>query len=945
MTAATESESRAAMRPPADPNAHRVEVLSVDIGTWSSVSTLWDGSVVPDNPGAETERALAACVLTLLSLPEVQSDGPNLVNHVNDALARDQDGPVLGELTEVAERIKATAGTDGESSRLLRAVIWAFDQWLASVDDDGVRTRVGSKRFALYNEAFDELPLRAQNLWPLPIGSEHEVLETSSVLSVVKDDFARSTLLNDATLASNSTGLLFRQIKSKLAEVVEEPALSTVANVPAGWKPDTELLLGKTLADIVRRVEQGVLDSGAVADLTRIKSARLGRAVLTYPTTLAPQARRRMHRLAVDALGLPENDVYVHWDEAVAAALYFMLREFGGYREAGIDTFRHRAHLIGDPVNPTWQRVSLLVDIGGGTTDIALLAMNLRQQASHQRATRTPTGADLSGRAFELRPVVLGTTGHPQLGGNLLTLRMFYWLKAAIADAVRGGEGESLAERVLANKSPDPVPKDVRLRLRSEVPTDGDGPTPLFLALWAAMENAKRAPEDDVYQWRMVEVFPKRLPTGTTWVSKLAGVVDQIALTREDYARLCRPVVEAAVRLGGYLVRRTLGGKDVPLDVVALSGRTTGVPGAEDLVRDVLRRELAHGTAPVGWPAEEIVVERDRAKQAASIGAAWAGATAVATGDSAAELGRDRLRIEVSGLLGTLPMDLGLVGTEGKAPVLLRAGTPFDMVDSIGRWSKGPFTRSSWRRYNGGRLVNLHRKLSEAVPTGMDSIQWGKFNLPPESASPPDLWFQVQVEQDLTPSVLLCRGSVTSPRPRLYTDAGHDEASVQALVITSVSAGVVPRVAVRAVGGGHTEPVLLFGGGPASEVLHCDVLSDTRRHGARPGEVWTTAAISENALPRVEPGGAYQFTVDGVDSGTPIVPPTFAPGSGPSAETPRWAVLTGGGSLRVHASYPSYLPAESLEQALARPGMVYQAPMVDGFPDRIPEWDPFTGDH
>jgi Uncharacterized protein conserved in bacteria, putative virulence factor len=140
----------------------------------------------------------------------------------------------------------------------------------------------------------------------------------------------------------------------------------------------------------------------------------------------------------VQELGI--DDVQTAYDEAVSVAIFFLWREFGGNLNIGIESFKTRCRQNGNK----WSQNVLVLDIGGGTTDLALIELTLED--------KTPFFADnedrgLGGRYYKLTPKLLGSSGHLQLGGELITLRIFRLLKVAISDflltAVTTGDIES----------------------------------------------------------------------------------------------------------------------------------------------------------------------------------------------------------------------------------------------------------------------------------------------------------------------------------------------------------------------------------------------------------------------------------------------------------------------------------------------------------------------
>ena len=72
----------------------------------------------------------------------------------------------------------------------------------------------------------------------------------------------------------------------------------------------------------------------------------------------------------------------------------------------------------------------LVLDIGGGTTDLAVIRLEMRQEPFK--------GADqgAGGRYYTITPTLLGSSGKQFLGGELITLQTFRLLKFALADYV-----------------------------------------------------------------------------------------------------------------------------------------------------------------------------------------------------------------------------------------------------------------------------------------------------------------------------------------------------------------------------------------------------------------------------------------------------------------------------------------------------------------------------
>jgi hypothetical protein len=1003
---------------PAHPTGRDIKGLAIDLGTWSSAVTLFDNKEVGKGFDPAQEQALRSGLAQLLRDPDLQPVTSQLFKTYQDLYARiavDNRPKPVSDIEALARQLHDRGeGTVLEDDALeeRRAAQRAMERTLMDPRHARLAELMAPRMHRMYDEVFGMLPLRLQNLWVLPIHADGKGSEVSSMLAL-EAEIDQTKLLDEMAAAFDSRRLVVPGIKRRFArqERVDELAGRTL---PDGWPPDTDLLIGQAYRDLVRRAEDDVIGHALVGELGDIKGATLQHVVVTFPTTLAPNAKDRLRGVVADALGLDEP-IWVHmdYDEAVAAALFFLVRGFSGNRNIGIEAFQARATRVPRRPQPTWRRNMLVVDIGGGTTDIALLAVELAD-VTLDPAQAQP-GPALDGRHFVLRPRVLGTTGHPQLGGDLLTLRMFYWLKAAIADAIGAsprpsansptdGE-EGLAAQVIGSKALDPVPPEVGAALRERVPTHTDGngyrapgsPARLALSdftqgfqkLWVEMENAKIAPvSQDRPRYQMDKFRPDEIEA--TWATALAEWAKQdsqgIELASADFERLIRPIVAAAAGLAADLVRRSIGNDpEQRLDMVALCGRTTAMPEAKAIVLDVLGRELSgasSGQRRIGWDPAAVVVEHTYSKHAASIGACWAYATSTFKGDEAKVLqaGIHELDINVDRLIPALPADLGLAGAHNQArPVpWLRAGQPFDMADQTGTRTGLLFTRTEWRRLD--QVICLHRILAAPVMGKSYSMEWGTYDYrvarvraglsqavgPDQSAG--QVWYQIEIDQELRPRIWLCMGTARGVRPVLHPDGGLDLTS-RAVVSLNNCPGMaghfdngrlrtVPRIEAVATAGEEapdfTEPVLIFAA-PAGEAFGYDIASDGKAATlgqpapqTGPATEILPGAVSARSLPMPPPGAEgpvrFHLILDGAPLPDPIAPPTFR-SELPVPDAPYWALLDAHGTLRIVAGYPPYLAARSLDEMEANSGHPWLAPMEDGIPPWKHTWDPFTGDH
>ncbi|MFI7078933.1 hypothetical protein ACIBO1_16700 [Micromonospora sp. NPDC049903] len=709
----------------------------------------------------------------------------------------------------------------------------------------------------------------------------------------------------------------------------------------------------------------------------------VGHVVVTYPTTMPPARRERLRSLFQDDLLVPLPTFT--YDEGVAAGMYFLMRELRGSLPEGMERFRSRSRPVDVAGHRVWRRNLLVIDIGGGTTDIALLALDLED--------RTPAAANdpRAGCSYLITPRVLGSTGHPQLGGDLLTLRVFYWIKARLTDALVAnlpeqerrrmqdtyqwpgvsraidGSYQPLAPMVLANQSLDPAPSSVRQALSDLLPTDAESgiSTYAFNLLWTEAESVK------------IELG--RL-TGPGSVTVLDTQLDQVLaevrrsdvplldggarapsleLSSEDFVRLVRPVVVKAADLAADIVNVRLRGADAePLDQVFFSGRSAQMPVVRQLVGETLARRLTQHGATGAWDPSAMAVETTNAKQAASLGACWAEeqqnlrGTAEDGAGIVAQLNRggSAVMIDVNNMFLSLPCHFFLREPDGGSGLLLlEAGTPCRYSDRNGNLA----ARSRW--YPVPRNLRVHRDLG-----ARESIEWGEFQfhlathalrqtgltLPGEP--PADLYFQLQIDQDLTPTVFLCVGGTPD---HLLHEPG---------------ANILPRLRAGVTGPDGTIdrlPVAIHVGAPSAR--HTGHRSDDatlvfpaatdhpawphRMHTLHPDEPPVPGMVGEQPLPApVDVGdGRRLWQFEGVDAaGDTVVLAHLEPPDGPyDRAVPYFASLDRRGWLRVHRGYPRYLTTTRLTDMLGHPGAVFHTAMSEGEPMWNDDWDPFTGKH
>ncbi len=341
-------------------------------------------------------------------------------------------------------------------------------------------------------------------------------------------------------------------------------------------------------------------------------------------------------------------------------AIFFLWREFGGNLNIGIESFKTRCRQEGNK----WSQNVLVLDIGGGTTDLALIELTLED--------KTPTFADyedrgLGGRYYKLTPKLLGSSGHLQLGGELITLRIFRLLKVAIADflltAVTTSDIESekledlinseLNERFLEqgkfksgsllkcldkeNPEGDVAYKDALDTAEKVLPTRWQqAPQRLqtFYTLWDHAEAAKlklgqkSTADDSVLTFTLSEQQISELLTQNAVKLQVKDPNNIcVTLNTQQFERAASSAIKEAIGIAKGLMESRLRSEDTTkdsrnsqkVDWLILSGKTCNL----DLVQRQIYQEFSNSPYFV-WNPERITFVLEFTKLATSAGACYA---------------------------------------------------------------------------------------------------------------------------------------------------------------------------------------------------------------------------------------------------------------------------------------------------------------------------------
>ncbi|MBO1330889.1 virulence factor SrfB [Streptomyces sp. VRA16 Mangrove soil] len=963
---------------------------AIDFGTSNSTVTLYDALIHTSRPfsTSQVQRLRTGILQRVLGAPFPQVVTGEWASVLALTAAELGEPPHPATPGAEAQPLATRIGSETGSTGLFRLCL-LLEQRLPDCSY-ALRHELARRLYRCYDDAFSEPPLEPMRLFQVELGDgSHEVPSRLEVLGVdpltvrLGDPERLPPPGGDTATLSGVIGqrplAAYRGLKLRLGDP------RPMEGLPGDTPPTSDDLIRTGLGYLVDRADRyihahagGSIGSGTLDDI-----------VLTYPTVATPDVRRTLFSLVADGLGI--NRVSMHFDEAIAAVMFFVMRDFGGDLNVGVEAFRARSR---EQRLGTWVQNIAIIDIGGGTTDMALVTLTLKDTTP--TAVLERPDADRLGRHYTLIPKVRGSSGHTRLGGDLLTLTVFHWLKASLADRLlaRAPEGHRTAlqterttyldgdGRYRAGRLPTDVHADddtlraaARRLAEAVVPTQWkNGPASEreqrrwhFEQLWKLADQAKihlgasAAPAGQP---------PSAMAFGEQELSGILGSLGRgdpslgpdterhiaFELDPATFRELIRPHLENVVDLADGMLRQRLrvSSVDEPLDRVVLTGKTSAMP----LVREILVDKLGRGWN-LDWDPATIEVEHAYAKTATSIGAAWAEhvrQTAFAPEGAipALEQGRSLVQVDVDNLFFALPCafehglthgvgDLTLfsaneelhhlVHTEGAAPVLaVRSTRPKRLTESVSvvRVREGNQGNITWGQF---KCPQIGRQLPGMPPGAMlDPAVW------PDRV---DILFEVTADLDVFGHLSYGRPHHIVPehdgRPtvdvwRTLHKAGHlkDGRHPDVLPLTVY----VGRTIAGSAHAGDGTPVFTAGA-LFDETFHDDT-------GSGPGRPGLLSAY----LPEPAHSGEWEFSVavegeQGPDTIT--LGRLRRPATALGLRTRYRASLDAAGQLRVHAAELPFWPARDLIHVQEEPGRVLRERMTVQDKNRDELDDPFAG--
>ncbi|AFZ57880.1 virulence factor SrfB [Anabaena cylindrica FACHB-243] len=760
--------------------------FALDFGTSNSTVTLFDpievpiAEILPREQELRLRQRLAEWLNSpaASALPDIgASEWEKFIANISKNLEIEPE-----QLSEIFE---------SDNKELFLEAIRQIELCLGN--SDRFRRAVSKKLYQIYHEVFRVPTLESQNLIPVILDIDRRDTEIPSEMEISQIEPLKLQM--------------GREARDNRKKAIAQGTISSVKDIISRFHHSPKRYFGqnRTFPVILNGEEQNIqvnqLIQAAWAhliDLTedyrqrskrRFSEGDLLTAVVTYPTVAPPVVRKEVKAL-VQELGI--DDVQTAYDEAVSVAIFFLWREFGGNLNLGIESFKTRCRQDRNK----WSQNVLVLDIGGGTTDLALIELTLED--------KTPFFADnedrgLGGRYYKLTPKLLGSSGHLQLGGELITLRIFRLLKVAIADflltGITTGDIESdkledlinseLNERFLEdgkfksgsllkcldkeNPEGDVAFKDALDTAEKVLPTRWQqAPQRLqtFYTLWDHAEAAKlklgqKSPGDgSLLTFTLSEQQISELLTQSAVKCQII-IPDAISLTldSQQFDRTAISAIKEAIGIAKGLMESRLNTQaNQKVDWLILSGKTCNL----DLVQQQIYLEFSKSPYFV-WNPERITFVLEFTKLATSAGACYAEKLRRLRFDpeeskSLLRKGANQLEIDVKNLFYYLPCNFRRKTQSNELLPIFNAGQELYQLSA---WESIAKVRTHWQ---GIQLTNIIYR--QDYEDG-DLRLWGSFDgktlmeklamVEPEFLK--KIKVQFEIDQTLQFNVLLCQGN------------------------------------------------------------------------------------------------------------------------------------------------------------------------------------------
>jgi hypothetical protein len=961
--------------------------FAIDFGTSNSTVTLYDPRRVdpPQNLPKEQEERLRELLAQWVN----QRPSDDSLN-INNTEWETEWKKLLSEISKNFKDLNLdqpeTVGDQiflgTESTHLLEAIRLLEISFNSS--REWFQRAVSKQLNQIYYEVSRVPPLDWQSLIPVELDRVRQAQEIPSDLEIESLDPSVKVLMGESARQHRNDALAKPEEASGIREKFHHSPKRYF-----GLNRPLQVTLNGTNAEIpVQNLIQAayahliqLTDDYRKARPERFAKGDFYTGVITYPTIAPPMVRREIEQL-VKNLGI--QDVRIAYDEAVAVAIFYLLREFGGDLNIGIESFKTRCRRQGDQ----WSQNVLILDIGGGTTDIAVIRLLLEEIDPFDSNEDRGNG----GRYYKLTPKLLGSSGHLQLGGELITLRIFLLLKAAIADCLLSAVSEGkinddrlnirlneINNRFLKNgkfqsgrllacvDKPNPEAdaaayKDALDDAEKVVSTRFQNhPQRLqtFYTLWEYAERAK------------LELGKKRDPKQTTeptfvlngqQISQLLVKENNtsspshsedeqsntpspshseddltVTLTLQQFEKAVTPVIKQAIGIAKGLMENRLEADKQQVNWLILSGKTCNLYSVElELYKEFSRSKYFL------WNKERITFVPEYSKLATSVGACYAEKLRQLIFDpqqakDVLRKGANQLYFDVKNLLYFLPCSFyrEAIGAEYD---IFKAGQQLSLVDPQDSLVK---IRSRWQ---GLQLINIiQRKDFELMTPQL----WGSYNgkalaaqLNMDDNQLREINVQFEVDQNLEFSLLLCRGDAhyLIPSHILILNAAEKIGTPSVISNHKMVCDIAVCVAESATAFNTDAHTVVF-------EADKDYSQELKVFWNEDGTTQQQGLI--NALPPVSLSGKhtfyFQFCLPGANSWE-LIGELPQPQINTEYPCKYYVSLDEKGILRIHAGEVPYRTSDEKE-CLLQQGCVFRT-SLDPQPSEVEEKrDPFSGIH
>ncbi len=418
-------------------------LMAIDYGTSNSTVSVRDPSLASEEVrgqlGAEQWQSLCEWINLWLSehlAPTEPTQLDNFVQTITSVIPQAEIPPCGSPKSEITEALNRM--DDKSRVQILNELLGRLSSYPREGSDVEIMRILSGQTLEGFEAVIDSQNLESQryfvleldkNIGPGPIPSVLQVVHapiTEDPQALTEDTQldmgARVTLLlRNAALGEGDIRQFVLSAKryfgrNETMNVIPADADGQIIKFPADVlvRLSYKELFNRAMADIHKRAEEG-----------KFQDAHWPKTVVsTFPTTYPAALRKQLRDMLID-LDLKEIDT--RFDEATAAALYYIWREIGADPVCGMHGLMARSRK--DKYGRSYQNI-LLYDLGGGTTDVALIQLLYEEVIIFEEGEDRGNG----GNYFRITPRLLGSTGDRYLGGDLITLWVFRFLKSKLAD-------------------------------------------------------------------------------------------------------------------------------------------------------------------------------------------------------------------------------------------------------------------------------------------------------------------------------------------------------------------------------------------------------------------------------------------------------------------------------------------------------------------------------